>query len=88
MLTASDSGDRISKGEKDVPPLMVSGRDEIASVTTSFNRMRVSLAKALYFAIDHNAHGALTLSEDEAREGIQLLNKTACDIEAQKAAAQ
>jgi HAMP domain-containing protein len=26
---------------------MVSGRDEIASVTTSFNRMRVSLAKAL-----------------------------------------
>jgi acetylornithine/N-succinyldiaminopimelate aminotransferase len=30
----------------------------------------------------------LTLSEDEAREGIQLLNKTASDIEAQKAAAQ
>jgi HAMP domain-containing protein len=42
-----DSGDRISKGEKDVPPLVVSGRDEIASVTTSFNRMRVSLTKAL-----------------------------------------
>jgi len=42
-----DRGDRISKGEKDVPPLVVSGRDEIASVTTSFNRMRVSLAKAL-----------------------------------------
>lgn len=42
-----DSGDRISKGEKDVPPLVVSGSDEIASVTTSFNRMRVSLVKAL-----------------------------------------
>jgi HAMP domain-containing protein len=42
-----DSGDRISKGEKDVPPLVVAGSDEIASVTTSFNRMRVSLVKAL-----------------------------------------
>jgi len=30
----------------------------------------------------------LTLSEDEAREGITLLNKTASDLEAQKAAAQ
>jgi acetylornithine/N-succinyldiaminopimelate aminotransferase len=30
----------------------------------------------------------LTLSEDEAREGINLLNKTASDLEAQKAAAQ
>jgi HAMP domain-containing protein len=47
LRIVSDSGDRISKGEKDVPPLAVSGRDEIASVTTSFNRMRVSLAKAL-----------------------------------------
>jgi HAMP domain-containing protein len=47
LRIVSDSGDRISKGEKDVPPLVVSGRDEIASVTTSFNRMRVSLAKAL-----------------------------------------
>ena len=47
LRVVSDSGDRISKGDKDVPPLVVSGRDEIASVTTSFNRMRVSLAKAL-----------------------------------------
>lgn len=47
LRIVSDSGDRISKGEKDVPSLAVSGRDEIASVTTSFNRMRVSLAKAL-----------------------------------------
>ena len=30
----------------------------------------------------------LNLTEDEARDGIALLNKTACDIEAQKAAAQ
>jgi HAMP domain-containing protein len=47
LRIVSDSGDRISKGDKDVPPLVISGKDEIASVTTSFNRMRVSLAKAL-----------------------------------------
>jgi HAMP domain-containing protein len=47
LRVVCDSGDRISKGEKDVPPLVVSGSDEIASVTTSFNRMRVSLVKAL-----------------------------------------
>ena len=47
LRVVCDSGDRISKGEKDLPPLVVSGSDEIASVTTSFNRMRVSLAKAL-----------------------------------------
>ena len=47
LRVVSESGDRISKGEKEVPPLVVSGKDEIASVTTSFNRMRVSLAKAL-----------------------------------------
>jgi HAMP domain-containing protein len=47
LRVVCDSGDRISKGEKEVPPLVVSGSDEIASVTTSFNRMRVSLVKAL-----------------------------------------
>lgn len=47
LKIVSESGDRISKGEKNVPPLEVSGKDEIASVTTSFNRMRVSLTKAL-----------------------------------------
>jgi protein-histidine pros-kinase len=47
LRIVSESGDRISRGEKDVPPLVVSGKDEIASVTASFNRMRVSLAKAL-----------------------------------------
>jgi HAMP domain-containing protein len=47
LRIVSQIGDRISKGEKDVPPLVISGKDEIASVTTSFNRMRVSLAKAV-----------------------------------------
>jgi len=47
LKIVSASGDRISKGEKNVPPLVVSGKDEIASVTASFNRMRVSLTKAL-----------------------------------------
>jgi hypothetical protein len=47
LRIVSESGNRISKGEKNVPALVVSGNDEIASVTASFNRMRVSLAKAL-----------------------------------------
>jgi methyl-accepting chemotaxis protein len=47
LRTVSESGDRISRGEKDVPSLVVSGKDEIASVTASFNRMQVSLSKAL-----------------------------------------
>jgi methyl-accepting chemotaxis protein len=47
LRTVSESGDRISRGEKNVPPLVVTGKDEIASVTASFNRMQVSLSKAL-----------------------------------------
>jgi HAMP domain-containing protein len=47
LRIVSESGDRISKGDKNVPPLVVSGKDEIASVIASFNRMRVSLTKAL-----------------------------------------
>jgi HAMP domain-containing protein len=47
LRIVSESGDRISKGDKNVPPLVVSGKDEIASVVASFNRMRVSLNKAL-----------------------------------------
>jgi len=43
----SQAADRISKGDTDQPELQVSGRDEIADVTASFNRMHVSLAKAL-----------------------------------------
>jgi len=37
----------ISTGNLDVPEFEVSGRDEIASLATSFNRMRRSLARAL-----------------------------------------
>jgi methyl-accepting chemotaxis protein len=47
LKRVSDRADRVSKGEKDVPPLVVSGKDEIASVAASFNRMQVSFAKAL-----------------------------------------
>jgi protein-histidine pros-kinase len=47
LKLVSGTADRISKGEKDVPVLAVNGRDEIATVTASFNRMRVSLEKAL-----------------------------------------
>ena len=39
--------DRVSRGEKDVTPVAVTGRDEIATVMQSFNRMQMSLAKAL-----------------------------------------
>ncbi|HKO04972.1 MAG TPA: DUF3365 domain-containing protein [Candidatus Acidoferrales bacterium] len=38
--------DRISRGELDLSELPVKGRDEIAGVTQSFNRMYVSLVKA------------------------------------------
>jgi len=47
LKLVSETADRVSKGEKDVPPLAASGRDEIATVTASLNRMRVSLEKAL-----------------------------------------
>ncbi len=39
--------DRVSKGEVDLPELPVKGRDEVAALTASFNRMFVSLSKAL-----------------------------------------
>lgn len=47
LQRVSQAADRISKGDTDLPELDVSGRDEIADVTASFNRMHVSLAKAL-----------------------------------------
>jgi protein-histidine pros-kinase len=43
----SNAANRVSKGEKNVPPIPVKGEDEIAKVTASFNRMKVSLEKAL-----------------------------------------
>src|SRR6266851_251669 len=47
LKLVSDAGDRVSRGEMSLPPLPVKGDDEIATVTASFNRMQVSLAKAL-----------------------------------------
>jgi HAMP domain-containing protein len=43
----SDMADRISTGDMSLPELAVHGRDEIAGLTASFNRMFVSLQKAL-----------------------------------------
>jgi len=47
LKLVSATADRVSTGEKNVPPLPVRGKDEIATVTAAFNRMQVSLAKAL-----------------------------------------
>jgi methyl-accepting chemotaxis protein len=43
----AEQANRISKGETNLPELPAKGNDEIADVTRSFNRMYVSLAKAL-----------------------------------------
>ena len=47
LRLVSASADKISTGEIDQPPLPVKGKDEIADVTTSFNRMHTSLKKAM-----------------------------------------
>jgi len=47
LRTVSDAADRVSRGEKNVPLIVVRGKDEIATVASSFNRMQVSLSKAL-----------------------------------------
>lgn len=47
LKVVSNTADRVSRGEKNVPPVKVKGRDEIATVASSFNRMQVSVAKAL-----------------------------------------
>lgn len=41
------NADRLSKGDLDTPQLSVHGKDEISKLTASFNRMDVSLRKAL-----------------------------------------
>ena len=46
LRRVSEAADRISKGEVNLPPLEVKGKDEIADVTASFNRMHTSLIKA------------------------------------------
>jgi HAMP domain-containing protein len=47
LKVVSEAANRVSTGEKDVPRLRVRGSDEIATVTAAFNRMQVSLVKAL-----------------------------------------
>jgi protein-histidine pros-kinase len=39
--------DAVSTGNLDVPAVPVSGHDEVAVLAGSFNRMRISLVKAL-----------------------------------------
>jgi HAMP domain-containing protein len=46
LRRVSRNADIISKGEIDLPPLEIKGKDEIAEVTASFNRMHTSLVKA------------------------------------------
>jgi protein-histidine pros-kinase len=46
LRRVSRSADGISKGEIDLPQLTIKGKDEIAEVTASFNRMHTSLIKA------------------------------------------
>lgn len=43
----ADMADRISKGELHIPELTVKGADEISHLTASFNRMYLSLVKAI-----------------------------------------
>ena len=47
LKIVSDAADRVSRGEKNVPAVRIGGKDEISVVAASFNRMQVSLAKAL-----------------------------------------
>lgn len=47
LRIVSETADKVSKGDKNIAPLAVKGKDEIASVTASFNQMQLSLAKAL-----------------------------------------
>ena len=43
----SEMADRISKGDLDAPQLPIQGKDEIAVLAGSFDRMRISMAKAM-----------------------------------------
>jgi protein-histidine pros-kinase len=43
----SQMADRISMGELDLPELPVHGNDEIGVLAGSFDRMRISMAKAM-----------------------------------------
>ena len=47
MLILSAADDKISMGQMDSEPLPDSGKDEVALLAKSFNRMRRSLEKAI-----------------------------------------
>ncbi len=47
LRTISESANRISQGEMDLPQLTIRGSDEVTEVTRSFNRMHTSLKKAM-----------------------------------------
>lgn len=47
LARVSQAADRVSRGEVDLEPVQLSSKDEIADVASSFNRMHVSLTKAL-----------------------------------------
>src|SRR5581483_6033221 len=47
VRSLSSFADRVSTGETDMPEIPVRGKDEISVLTASFNRMYVSLRKAL-----------------------------------------
>ncbi len=47
MRRLSEMADQVSTGRLDAPEIVVKGRDEVAVLAGSFNRMRISLAKAL-----------------------------------------
>jgi HAMP domain-containing protein len=54
----SAMADEISKGNMDVDELPVKGKDEIAVLATSFNRMHRSLARAMSMLNQDNADGS------------------------------
>jgi protein-histidine pros-kinase len=47
IRSMSAAADKISVGELDIPELKESGKDEVALLAKSFNRMRRSLEKAI-----------------------------------------
>ncbi len=49
----SAAADEISKGNLDIPPLPVKGSDEISGLAGSFNRMYLSLKKAIQLLDEH-----------------------------------
>ena len=47
VVTMSALADEVSKGNMEAPAFDSTGKDEIADLSSSFNRMRISLEKAM-----------------------------------------